>query len=426
MTGRKERQRLVSSNGRGAKLLRAGKFSEVSINEGNPRWEECIKRHQGMYSRKDDIRSEFARDYNRILHSTAYRRLKHKTQVFFATRNDHICTRIEHVNHVAAVSYTISKYLELNTELTNAIAIGHDLGHAPFGHAGERVLSEITQRELEDSFWHERNSLRFVDLCETLPDDQGKEQNLNLTYAVRDGIISHCGEVDDNVLYPRKENIALEGIASPSEYLPYTWEGCIVKIADKIAYLGRDIEDALLLDILRPGQIRKLSKIFKEQYGDLRIDAINNTVLMHHFVVDLCESSSPAGGIRFSEKHLHLLMSLKKFSSDQIYNHERLVIYKKYAKLVIESIFSILKSFYRNGETLSEINNNRKVFPLLAEHFARWLLKYSNLRVDEEKYQNSIVYDIGSKRDYAQAIIDFISGMTDNFAIGVFNELTSF
>ncbi|MEI6609076.1 MAG: HD domain-containing protein, partial [Deltaproteobacteria bacterium] len=233
-------------------------FSKQAMTGLHPNFETAINRLSALYSRQDDIRSPFARDYNRILHSTAYRRLKHKTQVFFATTNDHICTRIEHVNHVTAVSNTIATYLDLNTELTNAISLGHDLGHAPFGHAGETILKEIVKKETGDYFWHEKNSLRFVDDCETLEDPEGNHRNLNLTYAVRDGIISHCGEVDENGLLPRSEAVPLQIIQQPNQYRPYTWEGCVVKISDKIAYLGRDIEDALALKILLPSDIRKL------------------------------------------------------------------------------------------------------------------------------------------------------------------------
>src|SRR6266511_2838285 len=146
--------------------METGKFKNVAIQAENPKGGQCIKREQDIYRREDEIRSEFSRDYNRILHCTAYRRLKHKTQVFFATRNDHICTRIEHVNHVASVSYTIANCLGLNTELTMAIATGHDLGHAPFGHAGEEILRGLAQAELGENFWHEKNSLRFIDYCE--------------------------------------------------------------------------------------------------------------------------------------------------------------------------------------------------------------------------------------------------------------------
>jgi dGTPase len=189
--------------------------------------------------------------------------LKHKTQVFFATSNDHICTRLEHVNHVSSVSYTIADYLGLNTELTAAISIGHDLGHAPFGHVGERILEKILQDVIGDTFWHEGNSLRFADYYETLSDPEGYEQNLCLTYAVRDGIVCHCGEVDENALRPRDQIIDLYEIKKAGEYPPFSWEGCVVKIADKISYLGRDIEDAYTLGILTEAQKNELSKIIK-------------------------------------------------------------------------------------------------------------------------------------------------------------------
>ena len=225
-------------------------FEKYATNENNPKWQNSIKREKEIYKRKNDIRSEFERDYNRILHCNAYRRMKHKTQVFFSPENDHICTRIEHVMHVESVSYTIAKYLGLNTELTKAIATGHDIGHSPFGHEGERILSQISERDIGEKFWHERNGMEFVDKIELLEDINKNKQNLNLTYAVRDGIISHCGEIDENCLKPREENINLNNYKVPNQYSPYTWEGCVVKISDKISYLGRDIEDAISLGIL--------------------------------------------------------------------------------------------------------------------------------------------------------------------------------
>ena len=131
-------------------------FEKYAATEGNEKYEELIKRHDGLYSRHDDVRSPLARDYTRILHSTAYRRLKHKTQVFYNVENDHICTRMEHVSHVESVSGTIAKYLGLNDELTRAISTAHDLGHAPFGHQGEKILTEISEEYLGQPFWHER------------------------------------------------------------------------------------------------------------------------------------------------------------------------------------------------------------------------------------------------------------------------------
>ena len=137
---------------------------------------------------------------------------------------------------------TIAKYLGLNTDLTRAIAMGHDLGHAPFGHEGEVELTKIRKELGMDAFWHERNSLRIIEDIELLEDNNKNYQNLNLTYAVRDGIISHCGEVDENGIMPRKEKIDLDTFETSGQYQAYTWEGCVVKIADKIAYLGRSEE----------------------------------------------------------------------------------------------------------------------------------------------------------------------------------------
>ncbi|BBB91172.1 MAG TPA: HD domain-containing protein [Methylomusa anaerophila] len=408
--------------------MQRGLFSNVCAQAGNPKWEKCINRISPIYKKPKDIRSEFARDYNRILYSTAYRRLKHKTQVFFATRHDHVCTRIEHVNHVGAVSYTIANYLGLNTELTNAIAIGHDLGHAPFGHTGEEFLTEIVKSELGETFWHERNSLRFVDKCETLPDNEGMERNLNLTYAVRDGIVCHCGEVDENSLFPRAEAFDLYSVEKAGQCPPFTWEGCVVKIADKIAYLGRDIEDALLLKILTVSQLKELVRIGRE-FGNAKASEINNTLLMHDFIIDLCNTSSPAKGIAFSARYLELINVLKQFNYQYIYRHERLATYKRYARLIIESIYQTLLNGYNGKDTQAELARYRDIYPVLVQSFSDWLDKYSDIGARDakgNKYHNEVLYFLANRRDYIQAIVDYISGMTDSFAIKIFNEITTF
>lgn len=403
-------------------------FFKVRMFEGNAKWSESVKRNELIYSRDKDIRNEFMRDYNRIIHCTAYRRLKHKTQVFFATQNDHICTRIEHVNHVASVSYTLAHFLGLNTQLTSAIAIGHDLGHAPFGHTGEDILKETAKDKLGEKFWHEKNSLRFVDKIETLQSPEAKEENLNLTYAVRDGIICHCGEVDDNKIIPRDVVFDLETMEKASQTTPFTWEGCIVKIADKIAFLGRDFEDALELNILSLDDFEQLKMDIKKDIG-YDIKSINNTVLMHNFMIDLCESSSPEKGIMFSKKNLEIMKYLKKYSYENIYNHKRLNTFKNYAELIINSIYDTLIDFYDKEKTLSNIDENYNLYPTLLNEYRRWLVKYSNIEdkgVREKKYKNYIIYDIEKENDYISSVLEFISGMTDNYAIRVFNELIRF
>lgn len=274
-------------------------FKEYSATKNNPKWEYMIKREKELYKRNNDIRSEFERDYTRVIHSNAYRRLKHKTQVFFSPENDHICTRIEHVVHVESISYTIAKELGLNTELTRAIATAHDVGHSPFGHQGETVLSQISRSDIGESFWHEKNGLEFVDKIELLEDNLKNKQNLNLTYAVRDGIISHCGEIDENMLKPREEYIDLKTYSKPNQYEPYTWEACVVKVADKISYLGRDIEDAITLGILDE-HLDELHKLLNHNSNEV----INNTVIINNLVYDLCKNSSPEKRIMFFRRNI--------------------------------------------------------------------------------------------------------------------------
>ena len=347
-------------------------FRWAAATEKNPAWKRLISRERALYSRTDDIRSPFARDYTRILHSMAYRRLKHKTQVFFNIDNDHICTRMEHVAHVDSVSQTIAKYLGLNDELTRAIAIGHDLGHAPFGHQGERVISELSVEHLGCKFWHEKNGLRFVENIELLEDNYKKYKNLDLTYAVRDGIISHCGEVDQNGLIPRKELIDLSEFESPGQYQPATWEGCVVKIADKIAYIGRDIEDAINLGFLNEitkNELLKMAKAHDEH-------VLNTTVIMHNLIIDICENSSPDKGICLSKRFMEQINSLKNFNYEHIYNHERLLPFKEYTKLVINQIFDTLIKTYDGKHSWTLIEEKEKYYPVLMKEFSEWLAQY--------------------------------------------------
>lgn len=387
-----------------------GKFKEYSATPNNPNWEKIIKREKEIYKRENDMRSEFERDYTRILHCNAYRRLKHKTQVFFSPENDHVCTRIEHVMHVESVSYTIAKYFGLNTELTKAIATGHDIGHSPFGHAGERILSEISQKEIGETFWHERNGMEYVDKIELLQDMNQNWQNLNLTYAVRDGIISHCGEIDENCLKPREEYINLYDYEYPNQYAPYTWEGCVVKIADKISYLGRDIEDAITLGILDE-KLEELYKILKQK------EVINNTVIINHLIGDLCENSSPERGLCFSEGTFKMLKEIKEFNYKYIYKAERLKPSARYFNIIINEIYSTIKNNYGKKD--------KSVNPEVIESFEKWLSNYWNLKRNDTN-KNDVIFDMKNERDFCKAIIYYISGMTDNFAIETYNKIVGF
>ncbi len=405
-------------------------FKAVAADSENKNWQKLISREAVLYGKPDDVRNEFARDYTRILHSLAYRRLKHKTQVFYNIGNDHICTRMEHVAHVESVSYTIANALGLNTDLTKAISIGHDLGHAPFGHKGENMIKELTRNYLGKSFWHEQNGVRFVEGIELLENENMHFQNLNLTYAVRDGIISHCGEIDSNCLRPREDFINLSDFDEPGKYEAVTWEGCVVKLADKIAYVGRDIEDAKRLGFLDKEDMKQL-EIFAKRF---KKDAINTTVIIHSLVSDVCEHSSPEKGICLSDTYAGYLKEIKQFNYEKIYANSRLKYFEDYAKLVINSIFKTLYSAYKGADTFAELDKMTAYYPSLCFDFKEWLVKYvefdavpEDRREKAEAYENVKIFGrLETKEIYIQAIIDFIAGMTDGYAIKLFNELITF
>ncbi len=389
-------------------------LKNVATTESNPKWNNIIKRENELYTRGNDIRSDFERDYTRIIHSLAFRRMKHKTQVFFSPTNDHICTRIEHVILVESISDTIASYLGLNTKLTRAIAMAHDIGHSPFGHQGEKILSEISQKEIGKTFWHERNGMEMVDKIVILEDDKQNLQNLNLTYAVRDGIISHCGEIDENSLKPREEYIDLYDYNYPNQFKPYTWEGCVVKIADKIAYLGRDIQDAITLGIL--------DEHLEELYELLNIDKnekINNTIIINYLIYDLCENSNEIDGLKFSDKAFNFMNKLKEFNYKYIYMDERLKPSTDYFKLVINTIYDTLKRYY------DERNHIKNIYPEIIDDFEKWLSMFWN-KERKDIYQNKVIFNIDDKKELYQAVIYYISGMTDNFAMDMYNKIIKF
>lgn len=398
-------------------------FKSVSATQDNPKWEELIKRANPLYLRNNDLRSEFARDYTRILHCNAYRRLKHKTQVFFSPSSDHVCTRSEHVSYVDSISNTIANYLDLNTELTKAIAISHDIGHSPFGHKGEKVLNEISLRDIGQSFWHEKNGVHFVDDIELLEDANGDLKNLDLTYAVRDGIISHCGEIDENSLKPRSQAIDLKDYTKPNEYSPYTWEACVVKISDKISYIGRDIEDAFHLNLLNNEKLEELKNIL----GIQNKEALNNPNIINELIIDICNNSTIEKGICFSTEKLNLINKIKEFNYNNIYSHPRLDASNEYFKIIINRIYNTLKNAYDKENTLSNLEELKKFYPQTIIRFKDWLHKYWNLTDrTNTNLKNKIIYDYTNPQDYYKAIIDFIAGMTDNYAIDMYNEIVSF
>ena len=242
---------------------------------------------------KCDLRSEFQRDRDRILHSKTFRRLKHKTQVFLSPTGDHYRTRLTHTLEVSQVARTIARALRLNEDLVEAISLGHDLGHTPFGHAGERTLNSLMQAGFE----HNKQSLRVVDVLE----------KLNLTYEVRDGILCHTGSRQAETL-----------------------DGQIVRYADRIAYINHDIDDAIRAGILSEGDIPKhISEVLGDTHGK-RIDSLVRAVI----------SGSGDGEIKMPPAIQTIMDELRQFMFDNIYNsHSLAKKEEKKAERIVEMLF---------------------------------------------------------------------------------------
>jgi dGTPase len=227
------------------------------------------------------LRTPFQRDRDRIVHSKSFRRLKHKTQVFVAPEGDHYRTRLTHTLEACGIARTVARALALNEDLTEAIALGHDLGHPPFGHAGEQSLDAALQARTGERFRHNEHSLRVVEMLER--DGTG----LNLTDQVRDGILNHTG--------PNK---------------PATLEGRIVKLVDRVAYINHDIDDALRAGILAPGDLPVAEIELLGPTGSERIDTL---------VRDIVDRSEAAGDIVQGEEIGGAMLRLRKFMFDRVY-----------------------------------------------------------------------------------------------------------
>ena len=341
------------------------------------------------------IRSDYERDADRILYSEDFRRLRHKTQVFFNAKSDHICTRMEHVLYVRAISVTIGRTLGLNQDLINAIALGHDVGHAPFGHTGERVLDSCIKKiNPALSFHHESHSLRVVDrLSERISKEKIFEKNgLNLTYEVRDGIVSHCGEnYDEYVLYADKmkdPNLIYE--TEHRKCMPYTLEACVVRLVDKIAYVGRDIEDAIRAKLI---DYKDISPEIRCELGATNGEMINTLVL------DLIENSYNTEYIRLSRAKGEALREMILTNTKQIYQSGLLRRYEITAKNAIEGLFEIL---YENAKNLDRKNKSKTMQRLISY-------------IDEKGY--------GEEEQPEQIVTDYIAGMTDAYALQTFEDL---
>lgn len=345
----------------------------------------------------DPYRTEFERDIHRIMYSQPFRRLRHKTQVFFLPNNDHICTRLEHVLHVASASRTVARRLRLNEDLTEAIGLAHDLGHAPFGHHGEDVLKRLSEKyKTGISFEHEIHGLRVVDKLAAL--DREEQCGLNLTFEVRDGIISHCGEDLSSVATPQSGEKKLELIKTRKDAgTACTMEGCIVRLVDKITYAGRDVEDALVAGLIREADIpRKIVNVLGN----------NNGEIVGCLLEDVINYSEKAGDkISISDEKHEALCALIKFNYSTIYSHKDVERFKKQATSALEELFSRL---------FSDLNKSNR---LKSEEDLPKASVYDTLKIFIQKVGYS------DEDPNALIVLDFISGMTDNYVIKCLDEL---
>ena len=264
----------------------AAAFAERIRAEEEARLQPQAVRSYGDHGRAQpeeecSLRTPFQRDRDRIVHAKAFRRLKHKTQVFIAPEGDHYRTRLTHTLEVVGIARSVARALRLNEDLTEAIALGHDLGHPPFGHAGEEALSDALVALTGRRFRHNEHSLRIVEHLER--DGRG----LNLTAEVRDGILNHTGDV-----------------------APATLEGRIVKLVDRVAYINHDIDDAIRAGVLRPEQLPAAEVELLGASAARRID---------RFVHDLVENSAQIGNILLTPRLSEALLTLRAFMFDEVY-----------------------------------------------------------------------------------------------------------
>lgn len=346
----------------------------------------CSTAYRIREEEPDILRSCFAIDRDRILYSGAYRRYHGKTQVFSFTNlfDEEMTNRNLHIAYVSQISRTIGKYLGLNLELIEAIALGHDLGHCPFGHDGEMALSQCCAREGIGHFHHNIESLHIVDHI------SNKGRGLNLTFQVRDGIISHDGEVHNTQLKPQTDKsekdiqdfITRKKAGEKVSWMPATLEGCVVRITDTIAYVGQDIEDAIRYNILKREDLPKDCTDYLGSRNSQIIDTLVKSVIVNSFDKDY---------ISFDEETSEYLLKLKKFNYAHIYTDENV----KKSNQIIYRTMGIL--FEKYLEDLKQNNTESKIFA----HFLNY--KHPDYR---EKFSP------------AEQVRDFIATMTDRY----FNE----
>lgn len=340
----------------------------------------AIRRREDQTAGRDH-RQNFAIDADRILHSLAYTRYIDKTQVFYLVRNDHITHRVLHVQLVSRIARTIGRHLQLNEDLIEAIAMGHDLGHAPFGHDGETYLSRLCQEAGIGYFVHAVQSVEFLERIER------KGRGLNLSLQVLDGILAHDGEIDLPSLAPVPsrsfsdlDRLLKEKTSNPRVNIPpMTTEGCVVRLADTIAYIGRDVEDAIRLGLIRREEV---PADCRQVLGD------TNGKIVYTLVSDLIATSRNSKVVAFSAEKAAALKALKDFNRQRIYYNPVIKTDGEKIEFLFRTIFTRLSR---------DLDKGRTTIPSFSEYLNHMSAEYRELRRP------------------AEIVRDFVAGMTDAF-----------
>jgi dGTPase len=346
---------------------------------------------KGKWLKEDaeDIRPIFFRDIDRIIHSSGYARYIDKTQVYSFIQNDHITRRVLHVQLVSKIARTIGRSLKLNEDLIEAIALGHDIGHTPFGHKGESLLNDICIKENIGYFCHNAQSVRILQDIE----------NLNISVQTLDGILAHNGEIlkrryeynPNKTIEEFKQDLysAFNELSYSKKIVPMTLEGCVVRLADVIAYIGRDIEDAITVNVVKREEIPEFpAKVL----GD------NNSKIVDTLIKDIIINSFDKPYLEFSEEVFNSLMELKDWNYEKIYNSKK-------ANVNYDHIENITKELYRYYlNRLKYVNYEEELQKEYITSSEKTFYTFVNKMMHKEE-----------KQDIKRIVVDYIAGQTDKF-----------
>lgn len=337
---------------------------------------------------ESDIRPAYFRDIDRIIYSLSYTRYIDKTQVFSLKENDHISKRIIHVQFVSKIAKTIGRALGLNEDLIEAIALGHDLGHVPFGHVGEKILNDISLKYDNTYFNHNAQSVRELMSLEK------NGQGLNITIQVLDGILCHNGEFLSGKYIPKEKSVqnflddynnTYTDEKANTMLVPMTLEGCVVRISDIVGYIGRDIEDAIMLGILKK---EELPKEITSVLGN------NNREIINTIVTDIINNSLNKPYLLLSDDVYKALKALKNFNYKHIYD---------------------------KANTKEQIKKYEEMFNFLFQFFLNDLENKNKDSIIYQDFLNNMNEEYRRKTKNTRIVIDYIAGMTDDYFIKQYN-----